>query len=278
MRKMSVVMMMWLMLLTGRVLAQNANIEIKDQQIPMVMWISTNKTTNFVFPYAIKSVDKGSKDVLVQKANEVENVLQVKAAKSAFTETNLTVITADGQLYSFILKYDDQPAIMNIRFDTKRLAKPAVQFSAKNDNEAMLNRTADIVATKSRVINSKKDSKYSMVMRLGGVYIENDVFYFQLELENHSNINYSIDQIRFFIHDLKKAKRTASQEIELTPEQVVGNNKVINANCKQNVVVAFPKFTIPDQKELTIQLLEAQGGRHLMIRVDNKQLIDARGI
>ncbi|HWW43124.1 conjugative transposon protein TraN [Pedobacter sp.] len=276
MKKISVVVTVCLMLLTGHLFAQNTNIEITDQQTPMVMWISTNKTTNFVFPYAIKSVDKGSKEVLVQKANDVENVLQVKAAKPGFVETNLTVITSDGQLYSFTLKYADQPPVMNIRFDAKRVEKPAVLFSAKNDNEVAVNRTADIVATKERMINNRKDSKFSIAIRLGGLYIENDVFYFQIELENHSNINYTIDQLRFFIHDLKKSKRTASQEIELTPVQVVGNNKVINANSKQIVVVAIPKFTIPDQKELVIQLLEAQGGRHLLINLKNNQLVASK--
>lgn len=46
----------------------------------------------------LKSVDRGSKDVLAQKAKGVESILQVKAAKTNFDETNLTVINADGKL------------------------------------------------------------------------------------------------------------------------------------------------------------------------------------
>ena len=37
--------------------------------------IGYSKTTSIVFPYAIKSVDRGSEDVLVQKAKGVENIL-----------------------------------------------------------------------------------------------------------------------------------------------------------------------------------------------------------
>jgi conjugative transposon TraN protein len=275
MKKISVLVGMWLMLLTGHLFAQGANIEMKDPQIPLVFWLSFTKTSNFIFPYAIKSVDKGSKDVLVQKANGVENVLQVKAAKLGFTDTNLTVITADGQLYSFILKYSDQPPMLNIRFESKNMDKPVVQFSAEKDNDALMNQTAEKVAVKFRSINNIKDSKFSIAMRLTGIYIENDLYYFQLQLENNSNVNYAIDQLRFFIHDQKKSKRTASQEVELTPVQILGNNKVINSKSKQTLVVAIHKFTIPDKKELLVQLQETNGGRHLVMKVENRNLIKA---
>jgi len=275
MKKISVLVGMWLMLLTGHLFAQGANIEMKDPQVPLVFWLSFTKTSNFIFPYAIKSVDKGSKDVLVQKANGVENVLQVKAAKLGFTDTNLTVITADGQLYSFILKYSDQPPMLNIRFESKSMDKPIVQFSAEKDNDALMNQTAEKVAVKFRSINNIKDSKFSIAMRLTGIYIENDLYYFQLQLENNSNVNYAIDQLRFFIHDQKKSKRTASQEVELTPVQVLGNNKVINSKSKQTLVIAIHKFTIPDKKELLVQLQETNGGRHLVMKVENRNLIKA---
>jgi conjugative transposon TraN protein len=211
----------------------------------------------------------------VQKANGVENVLQVKAAKLGFTDTNLTVITADGQLYSFILKYSDQPPMLNIRFESKNMDKPVVQFSAEKDNDALMNQTAEKVAVKFRSINNIKDSKFSIAMRLTGIYIENDLYYFQLQLENNSNVNYAIDQLRFFIHDQKKSKRTASQEVELTPVQILGNNKVINSKSKQTLVVAIHKFTIPDKKELLVQLQETNGGRHLVMKVENRNLIKA---
>src|SRR4051794_30412871 len=70
---------------------------------PYPLKITLNKTTILVFPYAIKGVDRGSADVLAQKAKGVENILLLKAGKENFSETNLSVITADGKLYSFLL-------------------------------------------------------------------------------------------------------------------------------------------------------------------------------
>src|SRR5687768_14524787 len=73
--------------------------------------ISFNKTTSLVFPYSIRSVDRGSRDVLAQKAKGVENVLQVKAGRKGFAETNLTVITADGTLHQFTVTYSDSSSV-----------------------------------------------------------------------------------------------------------------------------------------------------------------------
>src|SRR5580698_5987781 len=78
--------------------------------------ICCNKTTNLIFSYAIKSVDRGSKDVLAQKANGAENVLQLKAARETFQPTNLSVITSDGKLFSFIINYSQNPSALNISF------------------------------------------------------------------------------------------------------------------------------------------------------------------
>src|SRR3954470_10418956 len=83
---------------------------------PYPLKITLNKTTNIIFPYAIKSVDRGSADVLAQKAKGVENILLVKAGRENFPQTNLSVVTADGKLYSFILDYISNPSAINLSF------------------------------------------------------------------------------------------------------------------------------------------------------------------
>lgn len=277
MKKVSVWMVLWAMLFTiNSLFAQTANIQIKDRQIPLFIELSFYKTTNLIFPYGIKSVDKGSKDVLVQKANGVENVLQLKAGKQSFLQTNLTVITSDGQLYSFILNYAEQPSALNIRMENNIVESPIVEFTQPDDNESIVKELAEKVATRERTLLNLNMVKYNVGMRVAGIYIQDDVFYFQIQLNNKSNINYSVDQLRFFISDMARSKRTASQEVELTPLQITGNSKVINGRSNQTIVIALPKFTIPDQKILSLQMMEAQGGRHLSIRIKNKTLLKAK--
>lgn len=279
MKRISVMLMVCLMVFSSRLLAQYTRVEIRNKVTPLQLTVGYNQTTNLIFPYGIKSVDKGSKDLLVQKAKGVENVLQVKAAKEDFEATNLTVITSDGQLYAFLLGYESHPANLNIELGIERSSPNSdVIFSSSEDNEASRDATAERVAVKKPSVKGIRDSKFEISLQLIGVYIKDDVMYFQLALDNASNINYDVDQLRFFIRDQKKSKRTASQELELKPQSIAGNDKIIRSISHQVVVAAIPKLTIPDKKYMAIQLIEANGGRHLSIRVQNRHLIRAKKI
>lgn len=43
-------------------------------------------------------------------------------------------------------------------------------------------------------------------------------------------------------------------------------------------VYALPKFTIPDDKLLMVELYEKNGGRHQSIRVENADIVNAKEI
>src|SRR5688500_18146367 len=67
--------------------------------------IAANKTTSLVFPFSIKHVDRGTKDILVQQVKEADNILLVKAATTDFPESNLSVVTSDNSMYTFVVSY-----------------------------------------------------------------------------------------------------------------------------------------------------------------------------
>ncbi|CAN5856758.1 conjugative transposon protein TraN [soil metagenome] len=271
----AVVTGIFLLLMSNNCLSQNAFLSVKALSIdPYPLVITFYKTTNLVFPYAIKSVDRGSRDVLVQKAKAVENVLQLKAGKPNFEETNLTVITADGKLYSYVLNYADNPAVLTIQFTTNTdLVKPAALFSAAGLNEATIQANAGKVAGEKGSGWGPKDKKYGMRLQLNGMFIKDDVMFCRFKLQNRSNISYDIDQVRLFIRDQKKNKRTATQELEIKPLYLHGDLSTISGQSDKVFVFALPKFTIPDRKYLVVQLMEKSGGRHLDLKVYNKTLV-----
>ena len=279
MRKICAVMIsLMTMLITGNSYGQVVVNNTQRSSIqPGSLLIGFDKTTNIIYPYAIKSVDKGSKDVLVQLAKGVENILQVKAAKQGFPETNLTVVTADGKLYSHLLNYTDNPQLLNIKLGSSmNYPETDALFSYKADNEAKVYDLTEQIASRKPVLKGIKDSKYNICLNLAGLYIREDKLYFQFALENNSEVDYPVETFRFYIKDSKSAKRTARQEVEQLPVQQVGNVELIRGNSQQMVVVALPRFTIPDKKVLMIELMEANGGRHLSLRVKNKTIIGAQ--
>ncbi|WP_433836315.1 conjugative transposon protein TraN [Flavobacterium anhuiense] len=234
--------------------------------------IGFSKTTSIVFPYAIKSIDKGSSDVLVQKAKGVENILLIKAAKQYFFQTNLTIVTSDGKLYVFVLNYDEDCPDLNIKADNEVAASREVLFSLENENQKRIEQTASLVLSKMKKTSGLKKSKYQISLNVNGIFIQQDVLYLRIVFENKSKINYDIDQFRFFIRDRKKSKRTASQEIELQSLYTTSSSLVIPYQSAIVKVYALEKFTIPESKYLTIEMIEKNGGRHLEVDIDNNNL------
>ena len=273
MKNFNLLVMGFLLLLTISAFAQQTEKNRLSKIEPDSLTIAYSKTTNIVFPFAIKSVDRGSQDVLVQKAKGLENILMIKAAQQGFVQTNLTVVTADGQLYSFVLKYDEHCPQLNLILNKTKPEGQEIYFSSDTGNEENIQKYSKLAFYDKKKLRGEKEVKYDIQFQLSGIFIRDDVMYYRINITNKSKINYDVDQLRFFIRDNKKVKRTASQEIEILPVYTLNNVTTIDGESENTFVFAFPKFTIPEQKYLAIQLIEKNGGRHVELHVNNKKLV-----
>jgi len=197
----------------------------------------------------------------VQTVKEADNILLVKAAGKEFAETNLSVVTEDGSLYSFIVCYNANPGewVYHLPIQSK----------------TALTTYANGILDNKQTIHGVRDHKWDMLAKIIGIYIKDNVIYYQLQLDNQSPIDYDIDFLRFYIRDKKKGKRTATQENELTPLYVAGNTSQVKADSHNTIVISLGKFTIPDAKYLAVELNEKNGGRHLLMKVNNNKIIKA---
>jgi conjugative transposon TraN protein len=242
--------------------------------------ICYNKTTSLVFPFAITSVDRGSRDVLVQKAMGVENVLQVKAARKGFAETNLTVITADGKLHHFIVNYSEDPSKQTISVADASDIVPSDGLILTSD--AINARDIILLSENALATNAtgKVDrmNKYRMSLTLQSIFIDGDMIFYRLQLRNRSAISYDIKSLKFYIRDRRKVKRTSSQEIAAEPLYVFNDKDRVDGYGSAEMVFVLRKFTIPDGKTLHIDVFEANGGRNLSLKIDNSDILKARPI
>jgi len=223
--------------------------------------ISTEKTTSLVFPFAILHVDRGTQSVLAQPVKESPTILLVKAATKGFPETNLSVVTEDGSIYSFMVCYDNNPATWVYHLPINKSATLATYSNGILDNP--------------KTLRGIKDKKYNMKSSVIGIYIKENVIYYQLYIENNGPVDYDIDLLRFYIKDKKKSKRTAVQENEQKPLYIAGNISKVKAGEISVIVFALDKFTIPDKKYLAVQIMEKNGGRHFLMKVNNKKIMKA---
>ena len=257
---------------------------------PYALEVTFSKTVHIIFPAAIRYVDLGSADLLAAKADGTENVLRVKAALRDFSrESNLAVITEDGAYYTFNVRYADEPRKLSIEMtdflhDGEAVNRPnnAMEIYMKElGQESPL-----LVKLIMRSIykNNKREIKHIGCKRFGiqhllkGIYSHNELLYFHTELKNSSNVPFDVDHITFKIVDKKVAKRTAIQEQVIWPIRAHNYMMIVGGKKSERTVFTLPKFTIPDDKHLVVELYEKEGGRHQTFTVENADLVRAKVI
>lgn len=239
--------------------------------------ITYSKTTSLVFPFSIKGVDRGSKDVLAQKAKGVENVLQLKAARRSFPETNVTIITADGNLHHFTVNYSDNPRTLCILKTQSKTNERRMLFTDGINAEELSNISESILSehTEGSIRTYKK---FKLKISLKEIYVKQNIIFYKVQISNKSNLDYDISALRFYIRDKQKVKRTATQEIEVHPVFRTADAETVKGKSSVDVVYALRKFTIPDAKVLEIDLFEKNGGRNLKLKISNSVILTARTI
>lgn len=251
-------------------------------QIPNIghLEISTAKTTLIVSHYQIRSVDRGSRDILVQKIKGVDTVLEVKAARANFPETNLTIITGDGAVHMFLVGYNPDPAILlYLLFSTgKAMYYPHSESTAPQLTESGFEVLSDSILQQPVRFRRVADHSYGISANLAGIYIHGEVLFFRLRMKNTSHIPYDISQLNFYVRDKKQSKRTASQDLAMTPLSVRGTYGRLDGKSALDFTVALSRFTIPNKKVLYVVFKEKNGGRLLRLKIKNKLLIRAREI
>ncbi|HEY4876919.1 MAG TPA: DUF4138 domain-containing protein [Puia sp.] len=247
--------MMWLLIFSFSGFAQTP-IESFPVQI------SCHKTTNLIFPYAVKSADRGTSDVLVQKAKGIENILQLKAARQNFIATNLSVITADGKLYSFALSYANDPGVLNISF--------------VKDSSILFRDAQQILSQKDFLYRHHAGEGAELILR--SIYIEEQLLWFTLELKNNSFLDYHPEYLHFFIEDKRKAARTAMQETALTPVYPEAMLATVAGKKTKKFTLAFSPFSFSRDKKMVIEISEKNGGRLLTLEIGSRILLKTKKV
>lgn len=296
------ILMMFFALITGVVAAHaqqssgdyfeglSRKIGFSQMISPHGLEITYDKTVHLIFPAPIKYVDLGSTNLIAGKADGADNVIRVKATKKHFRdETNMSVITEDGNFYTFNVKYADEPLLLNVEMcdfihDGETVNRP---------NNAMEIYLQELGSESPRLVSlimksiHKQDrrrikhigcKRFGVQFLLKGLYTHNDLLYFHTQVKNSTNLPFDVDFVTYKIVDKKVVKRTAMQEQVIYPLRAYNYVTRVNGTSSEYTVFALPKFTIPEDKKLVVEMYEKQGGRHQVFEVDNEDLVRAETI
>ena len=262
-----------------------------DRMIPPhALEVAFNKTTHVIFPSEIVYVDLGDENLVAGLADGAKNVLRVKSAVKSFkSETNLTVITDDGCFFTFNVKFAKEPLLLNIEMtdfihDGEAVNRPnnaqEIYLERLGQESPMLVKLImkSIYKQNKREIKHIGSKRFGVQFILKSIYTNNGLLYFHTELKNTSNIAFDIDYISFKIVDKKVVKRTAMQEQVLEPLRAQNYVTVVSGKKSERTVFALEKFTIPDDKQLIIEVAEKEGGRNQSFVIENGDIVRANVI
>jgi conjugative transposon TraN protein len=246
--------------------------------------VTDHKMTNLVFPFAIRTGIKVSRDVYIQKVKGVENVIELRAARPHFAATNLSVFGDDGRLYSFDLEYADSSPMLNFvvvpapAWSPLQLypGKPLLLLTGLPVDQATLTADAGRLTKEKGFLNSSVRSE-RMRLQVQGIYLKDSLLWFIIRIRNAAQVPYDPEYTRLFIQDRTKAKRTAIQQVVMetiyagVPDRISGRSSATFA-------LGFQLFTVSQDKQLWLEVAERGGGRLLKLAIGYKTLLRAEEI
>lgn len=255
------------LVLSLRAFSQSSGI-FAIQSLPLE--VSATKTVSLSFSAPVKTIDRGTPELLAQKAKGTENVVLLKAAKTDARPTTLIVITTDGELHSFEVNYRDNPSATSFTILSKGQKPVEARISDDFDQVEIAQGLALAIQETPNIFKRQTEQHFSAV--LTGLYVQGPIIYLRLIFKNESAIDYDLETLRVFHGDKKGAKRSASQQYDL---EIVGKSYQVNqvkAGEMKTTAIAVPKFTLSKNKHLLITVTESDGARHLKIRLKRRDL------
>lgn len=249
-----------------------------------------NNTTSIIFPNPIIHWDLGinNPNIAISVDEVVPKILKLKMSSSFTDTTNMLVVTQDELVYSFKVNYTDTlhryVYIINkensVNYNTQRISTDRQTQPEKRDSLGEKEVLKIIQECKENLMRSEIIKKGKVSLRLKNIYIQNDDMYFSLEIDNRSNITYTIDLYNLYMKsNLKKAlKGVTSQDIQINFDFIGPRQNEIPAHQNRSIIMHMKKFTLEADKIGVLEIYEKEGGRHLKIRLDNDELLSAKNL
>lgn len=124
-------------------------------------------------------------------------------------------VRVDGRLYSFVLRYVEDTAVLNYRVVVGGQAAP-VMLSGLTVNESRLAADAAMLAGQRAFVHRSVHAA-GIRLQLRGIWCCDSLQWFCLSVRNQSALPCSPFVLRFYLQDRARVRRRAVQELELSP-------------------------------------------------------------
>lgn len=203
----------------------------------------------------------------------------LKATKGK--QSNLLVVTTDGKVYSYIIKYADSLNELNrfvsfsesIGHEHQReslVIRDTIQLDSnmvvhKQYPKAFLEKSSEAMLEQPERKNIFKRKEGVSLAIKNMVYFE-DLVFMQFEIKNESGIDFDIDYLKVAMVIGNEKRRASYQSVPLKPQYVYKMPEKTRHAETSRFVYVLPKFTLGDNEKLELRLKELKGNRELVLK------------
>lgn len=238
--------------------------------------VCKTKTAHLICPERVTYLQAGDNDrIIAEVVPGHQNIIRLKAQNEFEGSSSLTAISG-GKVYSIIVEYADTEEIA-WRLETFAAEKALQTAGATPEDYLLRELSYQILGQYSSHVCSKV-KKNDVSFGLLNIYQKNDLLFFEVVITNNSGMGFDVENVHWWIGDKKQYKSTNLQEFQCYPVYQHYGVKYVPKKTTIREVFVFPKFTIPDQRVLKIELLEKameNTGRKLTLEVKNKAILHA---
>jgi hypothetical protein len=262
--------------------------EIKAQNAVLdTIYANDHKNVALFFPEPIRQGITGSEDFVFTYNREKYQHLGLLQANPG-KESNLLIISTNGSIFSYILKYSERLDKLNYFIsDSGKIGNENPEFKEEHEEDVALisaTKAEEVLADKepyyqnfsSYILKRKRNigkilaRKENVLLIVENIVFHNGELYFVIKIDNRTSIDYDLSLLDISVETRKKGKKKSMQKLVKKPVYKFRVPEKVAKGEISRFVYVLPKFSIAEEKVVVIDLKEQNGERDIKLEVKKK--------
>ena len=232
------------------------------------IYANDKKNVALFFPEPIRQGITGTSSFVFTYNREKEQYFGLLQATPG-AESNLLMLTKNGLVYSYILKYKEQLPKLNYFITSKESIGRERPVVAKQ--EPIIQRTNSIDhfkklsnhLLKSNYFPIAAKRKRGIKLQLQKMVYDTSEVYLVLEIKNNSEIDFEIAYLNIYSVNGNKKRKASYQKLQIETVYRHKMPSIVKVGQSHGFVYVMPKFVLGHNERLVMELQEHNGCRRI---------------
>ncbi len=250
----------------------------KAQTIKLdTIYANDEKNVAMFFPEPIRQGITGASHFVFTYNREKEQHFGLLQAQPG-NESNLLVISKNGAIFSYIIKYKKElnelnhfiaeSASIGNEFPEKFVEaikeKPLSETLSK---ELYYQRFCSYLLTRKSPSTGLRKRNNGVVLEIENIVFDKKELYFVIRVKNNSTLDYDINFLDFSVDIRKKGRKKSLQRLHQAPVYRHLLPERIKEGKTTRMIYVLPKFSLSDERLLLLRLNEYKGERNIELKI-----------